>query len=270
MSTRTDLENSASSKIASNNPMKDSIDLTGLRFGRLVVTRKSEERQNGLICWECHCDCGADIVAVGKNLKNGQKKSCGCLRSGLYLSESTCNKDKRKDYHVPRNNLAGRRFGRLVVVEQAENSTSRRGARWLCRCDCGNEIAVRADHLNNGVTKSCGCLSKDTNKASLNHITHGATRGGKWERLYVIWQGMKARCERSYATSYPNYGKRGISICDDWHDFELFRSWAMSNGYTDELTIDRIDNDGNYEPLNCRWATYKEQAANKRNRQSVQ
>lgn len=244
--------------------MKNPIDLSGLRFGRLVVTGKSEERRNGLICWECHCDCGSDIVAVGKNLKNGQKKSCGCLRSGLHLKESSCNRDKRIDHNVARNDLTGRKFGRLFVIGQAENSINRRGARWLCKCDCGNEIIARGDMLNSGDVKSCGCLSRDINMVRPHHITHGATRGGQWERLYVIWQDMKARCEKRYSTSYKNYGARGISVCEDWHNFESFRSWAMNNGYTDELTIDRIDNDGDYEPSNCKWSTYKEQAVNKR------
>lgn len=103
-------------------------------------------------------------------------------------------------------------------------------------------------------------------KNRIMFLTLGATKGGCWDRLYVIWQDMKARCEKSYATSYPRYGARGISICDDWHDFETFRGWAIANGYTDKLTIDRIDSDGNYEPSNCRWATYTEQAANKKPR----
>lgn len=247
--------------------MSGIVDLSGQRFGRLVVIRMADVKKDGRICWECLCDCGNTIVAVGKNLKNGQKKSCGCLRDGLYIAESSCNRGKRSDYGAIKENLVGKRFGRLVVVSLADNSASKhRGARWVCECDCGNITEVRADHLKNGSVRSCGCLARDVNKMFPNHVTHGATKGGCWDRLYVIWQGMKARCEKSYATSYPRYGARGISICDDWHDFETFRGWAIANGYTDKLTIDRIDSDGNYEPSNCRWATYTEQAANKKPR----
>ena len=126
-------------------------------------------------------------------------------------------------------------------------------------CDCGKETIVYESNLGK-CTFSCGCLSRDKSKE------HNSKHGQSRTRLFTIWSGMRHRCRNPKLREYPDYGGRGIKVCKEWDDsFEAFRDWAMSHGYTEELTLDRIDNDGNYEPSNCRWITMKEQQANKRN-----
>ena len=161
-----------------------------------------------------------------------------------------------------RANLVGQRFGRLVVTEFS-HVDHRKNAVWRCLCDCGNQAEVPTSSLRSGNTTSCGCLHRElTAKRSRKH---GAAARGKTSRLYVIWQAMRQRCHDPNFKSYPNYGGRGISICPEWAEFESFRKWALANGYRKDLTIDRINNDGDYEPANCRWVSLADQAANKRN-----
>lgn len=159
--------------------------------------------------------------------------------------------------------LTGQRFGRLLVIRRVE--CEKHGeAKWLCQCDCGNETAVFGYLLRSGKTSSCGCSKHDEtfrNKKKEQSTVHG----GCGTRLYRIWIGMKNRCYNPNAAKYKDYGGRGITICAEWkNDFPAFRDWALSHGYTDALSIDRIDVDGNYEPSNCRWATAKEQRHNRR------
>ena len=166
--------------------------------------------------------------------------------------------------------LTGKRFGRLVVIKRVENYVSPNGskyARWLCRCDCGKEKVVKTVCLNDGDTQSCGCIHSER----LAERNRANKKLGKTNhRLYKIWCGIKARCKNSNATDYDIYGGRGITICEEWkNDFSLFYNWAVNNGYKDNLTIDRVDTNGNYCPENCKWSTTKEQSNNKRNNKYI-
>lgn len=214
----------------------------GQRFGMLKVIEYAEDliTPKGYVHkrYLCRCECGSEKLFTKRSLTIDKTQSCGCLVGKAFK------------------NIEGMQFEKLKAISIHHINDG--GCYWNCECECGNKTIVRASSLLTGDTKSCGCLRNET----LLHETHGMSD----TRLYRIWNGMKDRCYNKNAPEYDNYGGRGITVCKEWlDDFMNFYNWAMANGYRDDLTIDRKDNDKDYCPENCRWATYKMQSNNKRN-----
>ena len=217
------------------------IDLTGDVYGKLTVIKYlgSQGRHS---LWECFCVCGK-VCAVGAgNLRSGNTKSCGCSRAISLRGKGIVD-------------LTGKKYGELTVLRMSEHR-KRNVVYWDCVCSCGNIKSFPVDSLNRGKTKSCGCMFRLKNTLRKRHGMHNT-------RPYRIWDGMIQRCQNEKAANYNDYGGRGITVCDAWHKFENF--WEdMRDTYQDRLTLDRKNNDGNYEKGNCRWATQEQQHNNTR------
>jgi len=214
----------------------------GDRFHSLTVIGRLGSR-SGKSLWACLCDCGNQSEVLSIGLTAGTTKSCGCLVGRKRIS-------------------IGQVFGRLTVLERLGSDGTKTVYR--CSCECGNTSEHTSANLNKGITQSCGCLCKE--KVSAAKWKHGHGHPNRRSRTYSSWTAMRERCLNPKNKRYPDWGGRGITICERWNDFALFLQ-DMSEK-PDGTSLDRIDNDAGYSPSNCRWSTPKEQANNRRNRKA--
>jgi hypothetical protein len=215
--------------------------LVNHRFGRLVVIKfhSFSNQKKGPTQWLCKCDCGNEVVVARNNLVVGNTSSCGCLQ-----------KEARHRRGI---NLEGKRFGRFTVISLSGRSNQGQ-LKWLCLCDCGKEKRVDGYNLTHGLSTSCGCYRDEL----------VSTHGKCYSLEYSSWVSMISRCTDPNRPFYKHYGGRGITICDRWREsFEAFYK-DMGDRPSLDYSIERLDVNGNYEPLNCVWATQSQQMRNVR------
>ncbi len=222
----------------------------GSRFGRLVVV---EDRGHKKVF--CRCDCGATRVLPRHRLRSGNTKSCGCLKSEV-------TRRRWEMVSAATAILEGSVFGRLTVKESHHQ-------RVQCQCSCGALVWVRKYDLLSGKTSSCGCLRREVGAKRLSVVAtvHGGWGTREWNR----WWNMVRRCSDPSAMGYENYGGRGVSVCSRWQGSKGFEKFLEDLGLapSEQHSLDRIDNEGHYEPGNVRWATSREQARNRRNNRMI-
>lgn len=220
--------------------MRKAEDLAGKRFGSLVAISRVEN-SGAKTRWLCRCDCGNEVVTFSTRLKSGTKTHCGCKSKG---------------------NITGKRFGKLIAIKRVGKDKYGEFL-WECKCDCGNHKVCTYQMLTQNKVKSCGCL------VSRRNFTHGLYG----TRIRGIYYKMLNRCNCETSKSYDNYGGHGIKVCKEWSGEKgliNFYKWSMDNGYSDELSIDRIDVNGDYCPENCRWTTPLVQQNNRRNNINIE
>lgn len=244
------------------------VDLTGQKFGRLTVVEYMGKTDSGTVLWKCRCDCGNEVIVRRNNLTSGNTNSCGCYKFDR-IRESVFE------------DVTGQRFGALTCLKFVGRSID--GAvKWLCHCDCGKDGVYFLNNLKRGHTVSCGCFRQEISvergralglkakghKYSIRH-GHSRTSEGKNSPTYLSWKGMISRTTNPNVHNFNNYGGRGISVCDRWRN--SFENFLEDMGERPPgHTLDRVNNNGNYEPGNCRWATWKEQAINRRSKRKVE
>lgn len=235
-------------------------DFIDKKSGRLTVLGAGGALKNGVEIWRCRCDCGNELEVIKYQIASGSKESCGCLH------RERCAEASRKrvaSLNIPQD-IKGMVFGRLTVVEL--DNVTLGVSYWRCSCVCGNVKTVSKHSLLKGHTQSCGCLKRERiSQRKLKHGMSGRGSHGPSSRTYRIWLAMRTRCNNPNIPNYHNYGGRGIKVCPEWDDFCTFL--RDMGECPPGKSIDRFpDNDGNYEPGNCRWATAFEQRMNQRPR----
>lgn len=220
-------------------------DLTGKKFDMLTVLEPTGDRKSGYIIYRCRCDCGNEILVGANLLRENGRHTCGCQ----YKSSAV---------------RPGAKFNHLTAIEPTQEDVNK----WVFECDCGRRKNILKLAVVSGLTITCGQNGCPFHSEWLS--SRNRTHGLSYTKFYEVYRGIIKRCYDPNAINYADYGGRGISVCDEWKDDAgAFYDWAMANGWTEGLTIDRIDVNGPYSPENCRWITSKDQCYNKRNNRLI-